>query len=79
MFDAMQQPAIDRAIYILGSQNALAKAVGVTQSLVSQWSKGDTAIHPRHFPLIEKATKGLVKMADLLDDQIARDRKLRSA
>ena len=73
------QSAIDRAIEIAGGQDALAKLVGVTQSLVSQWRRGATSIHPRHFLFIEKATKGQVKRAELLNEQIARHLSQRSA
>lgn len=61
--------AIDKAIEVCGSQKRLADAIGVTQSLVSQWV-GGAAIHPRHFKKIEGAADGAVTVEDLLKDEI---------
>lgn len=63
--------AIDRAIAIAGSQDKLAKALRISQALVSQWSNG-AAIHPRHFAAIQQATDGVVTPQDLLEDELAK-------
>jgi len=66
--------AIKRAIKAAESQQALADAIGVTQSQVSQWASG-SPVHPRHYQAIETATG--VTAHDLLADEMARARKKR--
>lgn len=64
-----EKKAIERAIDACDSQQKLADAIGVTQSLVSQWLHG-APIHPRHFKKIESATGGAVTVEELLKDEI---------
>ncbi len=61
--------ALNRAIEIAGGQERLANAIGVSQSLVSQWVNGAVIQH-KHFPKIERATG--VSAHDLLDDELAK-------
>lgn len=57
--------AIGRASVALGSQLALAKAIGVAPAQVSQWFNGLRPV-PAHYCLaIERATQGAVTRADL--------------
>jgi DNA-binding transcriptional regulator YdaS (Cro superfamily) len=65
----MKKRAIERAVESAGSQQRLAEAIGVTQSLVSQWLAG-SVIHQRHYRAIETATG--VQVYDLLDDDLAK-------
>jgi len=58
---------IQKAISVAGGQVALAKKVGVSQGAVSKWVKGGV-IRPENAKLIQKATGGLVKAADLRPD-----------
>jgi DNA-binding transcriptional regulator YdaS (Cro superfamily) len=59
--------ALTQAINILGSQSALAKAIGKSQQTVNNWiSRG--AIPAEHCPLIERATGGAVRCEDLRPD-----------
>ena len=59
--------AIDRAIDVFGSQVNLARAIGVTNALVSNWvCGGNIAAH--HCPTIERVTYGAVKCEELRPD-----------
>lgn len=63
--------AIKRAVQICGGQAKLGAAVGVTQSRVSQWIKGEP-IPVRYFPAIQRVTDGVVSVIDLLNDELAK-------
>lgn len=65
----MSKSAIERAVEAAGSQQRLAVAIGVTQSLVSQWLAG-AVVHQRHYRAIESATG--VSVEDLLEDDLAK-------
>lgn len=71
-----QTRAIDRAVKTAGSQQKLAEAIGVTQSLVSQWVAGAT-IHQRHYEAIERVSG--VPVHELLRDDLASLRDERTA
>ncbi|WP_186267795.1 transcriptional regulator [Burkholderia gladioli] len=58
---------LKRAIEILGSQEALGAAIGVTQQTISYWLKTGI-IRPEHCIAIEAATQGLVSRCDLRPD-----------
>lgn len=58
---------LKRAVAILGSQSAFARAIGVTQGAVWQWLNG------KQFPAdrcaaVERETRGLVTCEQLRDD-----------
>lgn len=64
---------IDRAARALGSQRALAVAVGVTKAAVWQWKSKDHKGKGRKVPVehclaIERATNGAVTRRDLRPD-----------
>lgn len=61
--------AIERAVEIAGSQGRLAKAIGVTQSQIAHWIKGQT-VHHNHYQAIEDATG--VTAQELLADEMAK-------
>lgn len=50
------------------SQTELAKALGVTQGAVWQWTNGLSAVSAERCPAIERATGGLVRCEDLRPD-----------
>jgi DNA-binding transcriptional regulator YdaS (Cro superfamily) len=58
--------ALQKAIELLGSQVALAKALGVTPMAVSQWK--DRGIPAERCPDIERVTNGAVRREDLRPD-----------
>ena len=60
--------AINRAVEILGAQNALADAVGVSKAFVNQWIKGERPVPPERCRAIEAATDGKVTRYDLRPD-----------
>jgi DNA-binding transcriptional regulator YdaS (Cro superfamily) len=57
--------AIDRAAQIVGNFAALAKRLGVTPSMVSQWASGHRPVAIERCVAIETATDGLVRRWDL--------------
>lgn len=57
-----------RAVEAAGSQQAIAKACGVSKGLVSLWTNGNTQIHADHVPGIESATSGAVTCNQLRPD-----------
>lgn len=59
---------IDRAARALGSQNALAIAVGVTKAAVWQWKSEGRKVPVEHCLAIERATNGAVTRRDLRPD-----------
>jgi DNA-binding transcriptional regulator YdaS (Cro superfamily) len=52
----MEQP-IERAARALGSQVALASALGVTKAAVGQWKEEGRRVPAEHCPAIERLTK----------------------
>lgn len=62
----MKETALERAISILGSTSALARAIGITPWAVSKWDKNSP---PKDRCLaIEKATAGQVTAEQLRPD-----------
>lgn len=59
---------IDRASRALGSQSALAAAVGVTKAAVWQWKSLGRQVPIEHCVAIERATGGAVTRRDLRPD-----------
>lgn len=59
--------ALTKAITILGSQTALAKALGGSAQTVNNWIKRGS-IPAEHCPAIERATAGAVRCEDLRPD-----------
>lgn len=59
---------IDRAAASLGSQKALADALGVTRAAVWQWKEEGRQVPAEHCIAIEKATGGAVKCEELRPD-----------
>lgn len=60
--------AIEKSCASLGSQKALANAIGVTQATVSQWVHGRRPIPAERCPEIERLTAGAVRCEDLRPD-----------
>lgn len=60
--------AIKRACEILGSQAALAKAVGVTPQAVNQWINGHTTLTVERTKQIVFATAGQISAHDLMPE-----------
>lgn len=59
--------SLEHAIRLLGSQKALADAIGVSPKTVWAWVNRK-AVPAEHCPEIEKATKGAVRCEDLRPD-----------
>lgn len=59
---------IDTAIEHFGTQQAMAAAIGVKQSTVSEWKKGDRPIPERRCVQIEQGTNGQVRRWHLRPD-----------
>lgn len=59
---------IDVAAEILGSQAALASALGVTRAAVAQWKDEGRKVPAEHCPKIERLTDGRVTCEQLRDD-----------
>ena len=59
---------IDVAAGLLGSQVALASALGVTKAAVNQWKDVGRRVPAEHCPAIERLTKGKVRCEDLRPD-----------
>lgn len=64
----MSVPALERAIQILGSQAALAGAVGVTQQAVSYWLRNGGKVAAEFVLPIERATESQVTRTELRPD-----------
>jgi len=60
--------AVEKAIDIFKTQKALAKAVGVTQGMVSFWLLGKTDVAWDKAIKIEEVTDGKVTRSDLRPD-----------
>jgi DNA-binding transcriptional regulator YdaS (Cro superfamily) len=63
----MKHP-VDIAAEVMGSQAALASALGVTRAAVSQWKDEGRKVPPEHCPAIERATGGKVRCEELRPD-----------
>lgn len=59
------QDALRRAIGLLSGQQALAKAIGSSQSEISQWVTGRRPIPPKKAAAIERVTAGQVTRREL--------------
>lgn len=59
---------IDAAAEILGSQAALANALGVTRAAVTQWKEEGRRTPAEHCPKIQRLTGGRVTCKQLRDD-----------
>ncbi len=59
---------IKKAIDILGSQTALARACGVKQGHISNWLRRDKKIKLENALKIERATNGRVTQKDMRPD-----------
>lgn len=64
----MDRHPIDIASDIVGSQVALASALGVSKGAVSQWKDDERRVPAEHCPAIERATRGAVRCEDLRPD-----------
>jgi DNA-binding transcriptional regulator YdaS (Cro superfamily) len=64
----MSQHPIDVAAGIVGSQAALAVALGVTRAAVTQWKEVGRKTPAEHCPKIERLTGGKVTCEQLRDD-----------
>lgn len=64
----MSNPALDRAIEIIGSATALAKLLGISKGAVSQWKDEGRKVPLEHCPLIERGTNREVKCEELRPD-----------
>lgn len=63
----MEHP-IEKAAGIVGSQKALATALGVTKAAVWQWKEGGRQVPAEHCPGIERLTAGQVRCEELRPD-----------
>lgn len=59
---------IEKAAAILGSQRALASALGVTKAAVWQWKHDGRRVPAEHCPQIERLTEGAVRCEQLRPD-----------
>lgn len=66
--EAEKVDPVDKAAGILGSQVALAALCGVSRGAVNQWKDPSRKVPAEHCPVIERATKGLVRCEDLRPD-----------
>jgi DNA-binding transcriptional regulator YdaS (Cro superfamily) len=59
---------LERALEIVGTQQALAQLLGVSPQAVNQWVTGRRPIPPKRALHIEKLTRGRVTAASLRPD-----------
>lgn len=59
---------IAKAISIAGSQEKLAKAIGVSQAAVSKWHSNKNKVKTSLVPLIVETTEGKVKAYEIRPD-----------
>ena len=64
----MDKTQIQIAVERLGSQGAMARAIGITQPLVWQWCNGKRPVAAHHCLAIESITCGAVTCHDLRPD-----------
>lgn len=62
---------IAKAISIAGSQQKLAKAVGVSQAAVSKWHSNKTKVKASLVPLIVIASEGKIKACEVRPDLVS--------
>jgi DNA-binding transcriptional regulator YdaS (Cro superfamily) len=60
--------ALDKAVSLVGSMQALAEHVGVTKGAVSQWKTDGRRIPAEHCPTIERLTNREVTCEELRPD-----------
>jgi DNA-binding transcriptional regulator YdaS (Cro superfamily) len=60
--------AVGQAVEFAGSQSALGRLIGRTQSTVRSWAVGRTLISPEFCADIEAATRGAVRKEQLRPD-----------
>ncbi|MDD5279529.1 Cro/CI family transcriptional regulator [Acidithiobacillus sp.] len=65
--------AILKTLSMYGSQDAMAKAIGVSQFAVSKWVRGVGAVSAESAVLIEHATGGAITREDLRPDIFRKD------
>jgi len=63
----MEHP-VDRAAKVVGSQTALANALGLTKAAVGQWKDEGRRVPAEHCPSIEQLTSGAVRCEELRPD-----------
>lgn len=63
----MEHP-VARAAKVVGSQTALAIALGVTKAAVGQWKDEGRRVPAEHCPSIERLTSGAVRCEELRPD-----------
>lgn len=56
----MKNKAVEKAIEIAGSQQALAKRCGKAQSTICDWLNGKKRISPQHVPALVAAVDGKI-------------------
>jgi DNA-binding transcriptional regulator YdaS (Cro superfamily) len=61
------EKSLNQAIYLLGSQKALADAIGVSPKTIWAWVNRKS-VPAEHCPAIEKATSGAIRCEDLRPD-----------
>lgn len=64
----MSTSPIERAVAEIGSQSALAKAIGVAPAMVWQWCDGRRPVPAHRCVPIEEATQGKVTRYELRPD-----------
>ena len=60
--------AVSRAVQAAGNQADLASLLGVSQQSVSAWLQGRSRVPADKAILIERVTKGVVKLSDVRPD-----------
>jgi len=60
--------ALDRAVAVVGSLQAVATRLGVTKGAVGQWKLDGRRVPAEHCPAIERMTGGVVRCEDLRPD-----------
>lgn len=64
----MDTHPVDKAASILGSQVALAAALGVSKGAVNQWKGDGRRVPAEYCPVIERITSGAVTCEELRPD-----------
>jgi DNA-binding transcriptional regulator YdaS (Cro superfamily) len=62
------EKAVEQAVAIVGSTQALAEKLGVTKGAVSQWKLPGRRVPAEHCPVIERLTSGEICCEDLRPD-----------
>jgi DNA-binding transcriptional regulator YdaS (Cro superfamily) len=66
---AVKNIAVEKAIAIVGSQSALAKATGRAQSTVSDWLNGNKKVSVEGALLLSVATNGQIAAAEFCPEK----------